>query len=173
MRPLKVSSNSDHHLGVTLRRVWQQVLDEVWISRSARVITIAVVAISICAAASGWADVNAGPTARIPICLVALTMLLLTAVASSLAALLRRFRWCCAAAYTGGLSTATGVGVVWWHQSAPPDQTHGPSSWMVIGVLCSAWLTATWLRVILTPLERSQPDIRRTAQITSATAWSP
>jgi hypothetical protein len=31
---------------------------------------------------------------------------------------------------------------------------------MVIGVLAWATLTVIWLSVILTPLERSQPDIR-------------
>jgi hypothetical protein len=31
---------------------------------------------------------------------------------------------------------------------------------MVVGALCSVALTVTWLRVILTPIERSQPDIR-------------
>jgi hypothetical protein len=172
MRPVKVPSSSDHHIDATLRRIWQRVLDDIWISRPARLITVVVVIISVCAAATGWADVNAGPTARMPICLVAAAMSLLTAAASSLAVLLRRFRWCCVAAYAGGLSTVTGMGVVWWHQSAPPAQTHGPAAWMVIGVLCSAWLTATWLRVIITPLERSQPDIRKAAQITSVATWS-
>lgn len=156
-----------------LRGIERRVLDDVWIDRRLRMSTGVVVTIIIAAIALGRSDISAGPAARVPICLVALSMFLLTAAASSLAGLLRRFRWCFAAACTGGLSTLTGVGVVWWHQSGPPNQTHGPSAWMVIGVLCSAWLTATWLRVIITPLERSQPDIRRTTQITSATAWSP
>jgi hypothetical protein len=168
MRPVNVPSSSDHQIDAMLRRIWQRVLEDVWMTRRVQVITLLVIAIMVCAAATGWADVDAGPTARIPICLVAIAMSLLTAAVSTLAVLIRRFRWCCAAAYAGGLSTVTGVGVVWWHQSAPPTQTHGPVAWMVIGVLCSAWLTATWLTVIVTPLGRSQPDIRRAAPIRSA-----
>jgi hypothetical protein len=35
-----------------------------------------------------------------------------------------------------------------------------PFAWMVIGVFAASVLTLTWLGVILTPSERSQPDMR-------------
>ncbi len=87
-------------------------------------------------------------------------MFVLTAVLSSIALWRRRFRWCCAAAYAGGLSTVAGLGMLWWHQTAPAALTRGPAAWMTVGVLCAAGLTVAWLRLITIPLERSQPDIR-------------
>jgi hypothetical protein len=50
--------------------------------------------------------------------------------------------------------------MVWWHQTAPPRSSPRPSAWMVIGVLAATVLTLTWLGVILTPSERSQPEMR-------------
>ncbi|GAY16699.1 hypothetical protein MSZK_34250 [Mycobacterium sp. shizuoka-1] len=143
-----------------LRQIWRRVLDEVWMSRPARLVTLAVAAGSVGAATTGWAEISDAPAARIPICLVAAAMSLLAAAASVIAVTVRHFRWCWVAGAVSGLATVTGVGVIWWHQSAPPGQTQGPTAWMVIAALCAAWLTATWIRVITTPLERSQPDLR-------------
>lgn len=163
MRPLKVSSSSDHDVEAMLRRIGRRVLDDVCISRRVRVFTGTVVAVLAGAAVFGWADVgdrSATETPGIAICAVALTFFTMTTALSSIALLRCRFRWCTAAAYGGGLGTVVGLGVVWWHQTTPNTQCPGPCAWMVVGVLCSAALTLTWLRVILTPLERSQPDIR-------------
>jgi hypothetical protein len=163
MRPLKVSTTSDHDVEAMIRRIGQRVLDDMWISRRARVFTAAVVAALAGASMAGWTDVterSATATPGIAICAVALTFFTVTASVSSIALLRLRFRWCTAAAYCSALATVTGLGVVWWHQTTPDTQCPGPCGWMVVGVLCAAALTLMWLRVILTPLEWSQPDIR-------------
>lgn len=163
MRPLKVSTTSDHDVEAMIRRIGQRVLDEMWISPRARVFTAAAVAALVGAAVAGWTDVterSATATPGIAICAVALTFFTVTVWVSSIALQRRRFRWCTAAAYCSALATVTGLGVVWWHQTTSETQCPGPCGWMVVGVLCAAALTLIWLRVILTPLEWSQPDIR-------------
>jgi hypothetical protein len=158
MRPLNVPRND---VDVMLRRISQRVLEDVWISRRAMVVTLAAATALGGAAATGWrTDVHSIWMSR-----VAIALFLLTAVLSAVALWRRRFRWCCAAAYAGGLSTVAGLGMVWWHQTAPATLSSGPSAWMTVGVLCAAILTAAWLRLILTPLERSQPDIRTSPAI--------
>jgi hypothetical protein len=154
MRPLNVPRDDD--VDVMLRRIGQRVLEDVWISRRATVFTLVAATLLGGAASRGWlTDVHSIWMSR-----VAIAMFMLTSLLSSVALWRRRFRWCCAAAYTGGLSTIAGLGMVWWHQTAPAALSPGPSAWMTIGVLCAAALTATWLRMILAPLEQSQPDIR-------------
>ncbi len=163
MRPLYVPSSSDHDVEAMLRRIGRRVLDDIWISRRVRVFTGAVGATLAGAAVFGWADVSdrsVTATPGIAICAVALTFFTMTTALSSIALLRCRFRWCTAAAYGGGLGMVVGFGVVWWHQTTPNAQCPGPCAWMVVGALCSVALTVTWLRVILTPIERSQPDIR-------------
>jgi hypothetical protein len=163
MRPLKVPNTSDHDIEAMLRRIGRRVLDDVWISGQVRVFAWAVVGVLAGASVFGWADVgdrSATATPGIAICAVALTFFTITTVASSITLLRSRFRWCTAAAYGGGLGTVAGLGLVWWHQTTPSTQCPGPCVWMVVGALCSAALTVTWLRVILTPIEWSQPDIR-------------
>lgn len=163
MRPLYVPSNSDHDLEAMFRRIGRHVLDDIWISRRVRVFTGAVCATLAGAAVFGWADVSDRSVTAAPgiaICAVALTFFKMTTILSSIALLRCRFRWCTAAAYGGGLGMVVGVGVVWWHQTTPNTQCRGPCAWMMVGALCSLALTVTWLRVILTPIERSQPDIR-------------
>ena len=163
MRPLKVPSTSDQDIEAMLRRIGRRVLDDVWISRRVRVLAGVLVAATAGAAAFGWADAYQrylSATPGVAFCAVALALFTWTTLLSSIALLRSRFRWCTAAAYGAGLGTVAGLGVVWWHQTTPNTQCPGPCIWMVAGVLCSVALTITWLRVILTPLEKSQPDIR-------------
>lgn len=163
MRPLKVPSTSDQDIEAMLRRIGRRVFDDVWISRRVRVFAAVLVAVLAGSAVFGWADAHQRhltATPGVAVSAVALTLFTATTVLSSIALLRCRFRWCTAAAYGGGLGTVAGLGVVWWHQTTPNTECPGPSGWMVVGVLCSAALTVTWLRVILTPLEKSQPDIR-------------
>lgn len=163
MRPLNVPTGSDTQIESVLRQIGRRVLDDVWIGGRVRAVTFGAVATLAGAALNGWLGTAARATAQMPtgwISHVAIGLFTLTAALSSVAVRLRRFRWCCAAAYIGGIATVAGLGMVWWHQTAPPGRSAGPAAWMVIGVLACVTLTVTWLGVILTPLERSQPDIR-------------
>ncbi|MCX2936984.1 hypothetical protein [Mycobacterium pinniadriaticum] len=142
---------------VVLRRIARRVLDDVWISPRVRVFALITAALLAGAAATGWlTDVHSIWMSR-----VATVMFALTSALSSMALWRHSFRWCCAAAGVGAVSTVAGLGVVWWHQTAPETLSAGPSAWMVIGMVCATALTATWLRLTLTPLGQSQPDIRR------------
>lgn len=146
-----------------LRGIERQVLDDVWIDPRRRVFTAVVIAWLAAAATLGWADVHdraATGTPGVAGCAVALSLFTATAMVSSIALLRSTFRWCTLGAYGGGLGTVVGVGVVWWHQTTPIAQAPGPRLWMAAGVLCSVALALVWLRVIVTPLERSQPDLR-------------
>ncbi|MGY4709959.1 hypothetical protein ACXDF8_10465 [Mycolicibacterium sp. CBM1] len=146
--------NSD--IEVMLYRIGQRVLDDVWISRRTTVVALGTSVALGGAATAGWLTDTHG----VWISRVAVALFALMSAVSSVALWRRRFRWCCAAAYTGGLSTVVGLGGIWWHQTAPAAISPGPSVWMVVGVLCAAALTAGWLRLILTPLVASQPDSR-------------
>lgn len=144
----------------TLRTIEQQVLEEVWIGRKARVAaTVATAALGTAAIGRWW---NSGastlPMLHGDTVVQVTTVVFLTACAMSLLALrMKHFRWCCAAAYTSALSTVLGVGALWWHQTArSSDRLH----WILLAAAAAALLTATWIVVILTPLDRSQPDMR-------------
>lgn len=144
------------HMKSMLRRIGRRVFDDVRMTRRTRIFAGTAVAALTAAAATGWvAGVHSGWISR-----VAITLYLLTCAISSVALYRRRFRWCCASTYVGAVSTVAGLGVVWWHQTAPPALSAGPAAWMVVGFVACATLTVTWLSVILTPLERSQPDMR-------------
>lgn len=172
MRPLNVSTGSDSHIEAVLRKIGRRVFEDVWMSGRVRAFTLAVVATLVGTAMIGWLNLTAKANAQTTtswISCVALALFALAASVSSLAVCLLRFRWCCAAAYISGIATVVGLGMVWWHQTAPPGSSPRPSAWMVIGVLAATVLTLTWLGVILTPSERSQPDMRAA----SATANSP
>jgi hypothetical protein len=163
MRPFNVTETADAQLEVVLSQISRRVLDDVWVSGRLHTCTLVLVHALAGATIIGWLSLTAKPDTLAAPCWVsylAVTFFGLTALASGFAVRLRRFPWCCAAAYLGGITTVVGFGVVWWHQTAPPGRTLGPSVWMVIGVLGAAGLTLTWLGVILTPIERSQPDLR-------------
>ncbi len=160
---MNVPTRNDGHLDAMFRHIERQVLDDVWISRRRVRATGVAVAVLTVAALLGWSDVHTRAmraTPGIAICSVALTLFTATAALSSIALLRRQFRWCTGAAYGGGLGTAAGLGVVWWHQTTPSAQCPGPGPWMVAEVLSCAALTLLWLRAVLTPLDRSQPDLR-------------
>ena len=163
-----MATSSDTHIEAVLNKIGRRVLEDVWISGRTRAFTATVAATLVGTAMIGrlnlTATANAATTASW-ISWVALALFALAASVSSLAVCLHRFRWCCVSAYIGGIATVVGVGMVWWHQTAPPGSSPGPSAWMVIGVLAATVLTLTWLGVILTPSERSQPDMRGHRQV--------
>ena len=54
-------------------------------------------------------------------------------------------------------ATAAGFGAVWWCQTSPARVAVW---WPLAGFIAAAVLAVCWLGVVLTPLERSQPDMR-------------
>lgn len=90
---------------------------------------------------------------------VAVAAYSLCAVASlsSIAGLaIQRFSWICAAAYACALATVTSLGAFWWYR------TGGAGLPWPAALACpvAGLLTAGWISVLVTPVERSQPDMR-------------
>lgn len=128
-----------------------RVLEEVWLGRRRSAIGWALVG-SLFATVMLWRIDVAGyvPT-------VAVVMLSTASVLSGLALALRRYRWCCVAAYSCGLASVFGIGAFWWVRTGRPD---APLTWLTLADVAVVVLTVHWLAVIVTPIERSQPDIR-------------
>ncbi|MCV7220986.1 hypothetical protein [Mycolicibacterium elephantis] len=140
-----------------LRDIEHRVLEEVWISGTRRVAAaVAATALGIAAVLHWWGTNAAEHPAVIPH--VTTVILLLAWMVSVLALCMRRFRWCCAAVCTSWVSTVTSVGALWWRQTA---QASYPLVWITVGCLAAVVLTTVWFGVILTPLDRSQPDMRK------------
>lgn len=144
----------------TLRAIERGVLEDVWMSRPRHwAALLAAVALGV-AALGRWSNLgaHASPSLHVDAVVPATSVMFLVACAVSLIALRRRrFRWCCAAAYTAALSTVTSLAALWWHQTAVGSD---PLVWTLLAALSSATLTLTWLATILAPLEDSQPDMR-------------
>ena len=135
----------------TLSAIGRRVFDEVWIGRARRYITAAAIVVLAASAGVCWSE-----THRWVLKVVAILFTLATA--SSATALWRkRFRVCCAALYLSGVATAAGFGAVWWCQTSPARVAVW---WPLAGFLAAAVLAGCWLGVALTPLDRSQPDMR-------------
>lgn len=161
----------DAHIEGMLRKIGRRVLEDVWIS--GRVRAIAAVAAATLTAATVLGGLSLAATAAAAartswLSCIATALFGLTASVSAVAVCRPRFRWCCAAAYAGTVATIAGLGMVWWHRTAPPGSSAGLSPWMVTGVLAAIVLSLTWLSVILTPSERSQPDMRVATEIAEA-----
>jgi hypothetical protein len=142
-----------------LAGIESRVLAEMWIGarRSAAYGLTSV--ILVLAALMWWHDVASYVAVRgsnrVP--LVGLVALMIAATMSAWALWSRRFRACCVAACTCGLATVVGVGGFWWLHTGRPA---APSSWLLVADVAVAILTIGWLSVVLTPLERSQPQMR-------------
>ncbi|PRI15681.1 hypothetical protein B2J96_09510 [Mycobacterium shigaense] len=142
-----------------LQAIENQVLDEVSISRLRRAV-VAALATALAAAASVWWLEETGkalPYAANRVPAAAAVALLGSAVISAAAVRLSRYRWCCAAAHGCGLAAVIGIGAFWWVRTGP---TGIGLSWLVFADLTAVALTVGWLAIILTPIERSQPDMR-------------
>lgn len=150
----------DAYIENTLRGIERRVLQEIKIARVWRITaTVAASVLAVAAVARWWSAGAAHPVAHggggvLPATTV---VLLLAALISAVALRKRRFRWCCAAVFISWLGSVTGVAGLWWHRTAPaPD----PLLWTLLATIAVVVLTVTWLVVVLTPLERSQPDMR-------------
>lgn len=128
-----------------------RVLEEVWLGRRRSVTGWALVG-SVFATVMLWRIDAAG---HVPT--VATVILSTAASASGLALARRRYRWCCVAAYSCGLASVFGIGAFWWVRTGRPN---APLTWLMLADIAILVLTALWLAVIVTPIERSQPDMR-------------
>lgn len=139
----------------TLRTIEDRVLDEVWIPGwrlAAGGLALLVLAVS---SVRWWCIADTGASHGVP--MVGLVMFALAGAASSAALARRRYRWCCAAAYCSGLATVVGVGALWWLRTGH----HAIGlAWLVAADLAAMALAGHWLTLVLTPIERSQPDMR-------------
>ncbi|ALR11818.1 hypothetical protein MYCSP_10570 [Mycobacteroides saopaulense] len=144
----------------TLRAIERGVLEDVWMSRPRQWTALLAALVLGVAAVSRWSNLGAhdSPSLHVDAVVPATSTMFLVACMVSLVALRRRrFRWCCAAAYTAALGTVTSLAALWWHQTADGSD---PLVWTLLAALALATLTMTWLATILTPLEDSQPDMR-------------
>lgn len=138
-----------------LRAVERHVLEEVWLGTVQRATATAATTALGAAVLGHWlcALRPHGGSFLQP----ATVTFLVACVAALQALYVRRFRWCCVAMITSGLATVAGAGTYWWYQTAPVPT---PSVWIAVSAAAAAVLTVAWLGVVLTPLEKSQPDMR-------------
>lgn len=92
--------------------------------------------------------------------MVTATSLVAASALSALALALQRFAWSCAAAYGCGLSSAIGIGAFWWLRTG---RSGAPLGWLVVADVAVVAMTVGWVAVVVTPLGRSQPDMRTAA----------
>jgi len=76
---------------------------------------------------------------------------------SALALWRRRYGWCCAAAYCGAVTTVIGMGSFWWVRTG---HVGIGIAWLLVADVAVIMMTGGWLTVIITPVERSQPQMR-------------
>lgn len=144
----------DTTIEATLRSIENRVMGEVWLGPARRR------AGRVFAAALGVAAVISVIEAHQRSHGIALTagVLFLSGAFISLAALrVQRFGWACAAVYVCGVATVAGVGAFWWYRTGQVDSMPLIT---LFGSIVSAVLTVGWLTVLMTPIQRSQPDMR-------------
>ena len=144
----------------TLRIIEHRVLEEVWIGRLQRAAGSAFTVALAGTAAVWWLDVSgrSAPHGGNRVATVTVAVFMVASAVSGSALALRRYRWCCAAAYCCGLTAVIGIGAFWWLRTG---RTGIELTWVVLADLAAMALTLGWLAVIVTPIERSQPDMRR------------
>lgn len=140
-----------HTVEQMMQHIETHVLEEVWLGRSRAGVGSALV-VMLCTSAAVWRIDASG---HVPT--VAAVMLLLASGVSGLALARRRYRWCCAAAYSCGLASVLGIGAFWWLRTGRPGAA---LTWLMLADIAVVALTVLWLAVITTPIERSQPDMR-------------
>lgn len=148
-----------HSIECTLARIENHVLEDVWLGHR-RFVGYGVLTLFQTVAVVMWgraALFDAPANGGSGVLAIALCMLAVASVCSGLALALRRFRWCCAAAYSCGLAGAIGVGAFWWVHTGRPG---AGLTWLILADIAVVALTIGWLAVVAAPIERSQPDMR-------------
>lgn len=131
------------------------VMEEVWLGRR-RSATAWVLVAALSSTTLVWRAEVTGNVVT-----VAVSTLLVASTASVLALVRRRYRWCCAAAYCTGLASVFGTGAFWWLRTG---HFGSPLLWLTLADVAVVVLTGFWLMVIVTPIDRSQPDMRTTSR---------
>lgn len=138
----------------TLRSIEDRVMGEVWLGaarrRGGRVLATALAA----TASAGVLDAYGHSHS---VAFIAAALLGLGALISLVALQLQRFGWGCAAVYVCGVATVAGGGAFWWYRTGHVDSLPIVT---LFGSVVSAALTVGWLTVLMTPIHRSQPDMR-------------
>ncbi|BBY65573.1 hypothetical protein MHEL_38160 [Mycolicibacterium helvum] len=149
-----------------LAEIESRVLDEVWVSTRRSICCGLLTALVALAAVMWWHDIAGEGSAygynRVPT--AGMLGLTAAAVASALALRLRRFRACCLAAFACGLAGVAGAGTFWWLHTGRPGAS---LPWLLIADIAVILLAIGWLSVVMTPMERSQPQMREHTE----TAW--
>lgn len=138
-----------------LQDIEHRVLEEVWLGRGRSIMGCALVVMLSATTVLWWIDATDDSSHRVPT--ITTVMLLVASAASGLALALRRYRWCCAAAYCCGLASVFGIGALWWLRTGRPG---APLTWLVLADIAIVVLTILWLTLIITPIQCSQPDMR-------------
>ncbi|WP_158021340.1 hypothetical protein [Mycolicibacterium chubuense] len=142
-----------------LADIESRVLEDMWIGRGRRLIVVALTALLPVSVALWWTGNRSAPSVHDAdrVSIVATVVLTLPVITSAAALIVRRFRYCCAAAYTGGVSAVIGIGAFWWHRTG---QAQATPLWLSVADVSVVLLTLGWLSVVATPIERSQPEMR-------------
>ncbi|MDY6998281.1 MAG: hypothetical protein SW019_16910 [Actinomycetota bacterium] len=143
-----------------LRDIEHRVLHEMSLGR-VRSAAISVLGPTLAVTAVVWwidLFVHRSPDVSLGVPTVAFVILAVAALTSMVALGVRRFRWSCAAAYSCALGTVVGIGAFWWVRTGPAESSVG---WLVAADLAVLVLAAAWLSLLATPVDRSQPDMRR------------
>ncbi|MGJ6126727.1 hypothetical protein QN239_29530 [Mycolicibacterium sp. Y3] len=143
----------------TLAGIESRVLDDIWLGPG-RVAAQGFLTLMLAVSATMWWFNTIGGHSshglnRVPS--ITIFVLFAAAVVSAFALRLQRFRGVCAAAYAGGLAAVIGIGAFWWLRTGRPGASLG---WLTIADIAAVLLTAGWMLVIVTPIERSQPEMR-------------
>jgi uncharacterized membrane protein YfcA len=155
---------ADQPIAVTVERTLQdiesRVLEEVWIGQFGRAAGGALV-LALAGMAFVWwltaiGDEVVHTASRV--CTTTAALLVVASALSGIALWRRKYRWCCAAAYWCGLTSVIGIGTLWWVRTA---RAGVGLSWLVLADVAAVALTLGWLGLVITPIERSQPDMRQ------------
>ena len=146
-----------HHVR-TIQRIESRVLHEVSISRTWLTLSNAV---TVVAATSilAWSREAIGQhwPRTCTVSGVTVIAIFVTSTMSALALWRRRYGWCCAAAYCGAVTTVIGMGSFWWVRTG---HVGIGIAWLLVADVAVIMMTGGWLTVIITPVERSQPQMR-------------
>ncbi|WP_155943045.1 hypothetical protein [Mycobacterium sp. 141] len=140
----------------TLREIESSVLERVWLGSRRLVVGAALAATLAGASLMWWCGRPVPGSSGVPA--VSAAMFVVASATSAILLVRRRYRWCCAALYCSGLATVIGIGAFWWLRTGRHSAGLG---WLVLADVVAMALALCWATVVVTPIEQSQPDMRR------------
>lgn len=138
----------------TLRVIEAKVLEEVWIGSVRWGVGVGL-SVVLVAVSAWWCGGPGHASGGVPT--TSAVLFVVAALTSAMAVFRRRYRWCCAALYCCGLATVIGIGAFWWLRTGRHSAGLG---WLVLADVAAIGLMLCWATVVVTPIERSQPDMR-------------